>query len=368
MGNRTAEQIASLIRNDLFKELNMASRTSVSVSTQRKNKHSDSMILNVGEGEHPHRVFVKYGAHFSGGCAWDIQSEFEGYALVFQMNLDPGLFFAVRPLLFRKDPDVMATMFVQGRMLQGIYKKNLMRFSGAGEMEKSIYFTKLTAQWLKRFSDETRKGHGFSAPLSTVTGFCRDRMHEIVNWNPTFDRLNVSEQELTTFIEGVFQIYPEAEVQIVRNHGDFAPHNILIDNRGRLGVIDIGFSMNTGNPLPFEDAAAFLIYLEQMRNNPLYRPSGIQMIIGAFLNELADEDAHAGGEIIAAYVKKLLAHLAWLFHPNRKPVSRWTEYSFRRWGDDRMKWLAGTAHSGERKNNLPIEMFLYKPKDEKNGF
>jgi len=358
MESYSAEQILSLIRDDLLNELDMTRHASVSIVAKHKHKHSDSMILGVGEGEKVFQVFVKYGAHFSGEGGWDIQSEFEGYRRVYHMDLDPKLFFAVRPLLFRKDPGIIATLFIQGRMLQNFYKRSLMRFANACRMEKSIHFTCLTARWLNQFFNEIRDSRQ-SVALSTIKDLCKDRIHEIAGWDPGFSKYRISESGLNVLLDRVFQGYSDADIRVVRNHGDFAPHNVLIDAQSRLGVIDIGFAMDSNNPLPHEDAATFLIYLEQMKNNPLYRPSGIRRVTQAFLKELLGEDVDTRGTFIAAYFKKLLAHLAWLSHPGRKPVSRWAEYSFRKWGDNRMKWLAQTARSGKREDQ-PMYAFLYE--------
>lgn len=357
MNEYKAEDILQCIREHLLRELGLDQGVPIGISSRQRHKHSDSMVLELGEGNPVYKVFVKYGAHFSGVGGWDIKSEYEGYALVHKMDCDQRTFFSVRPLLFMEEPKIIATIFVQGRMLQDIYKQSLMRFRNRKQLEKSLYFTRLIAQWLVRFlaeTEETRKPVKGEAVLS----FCKDRFQEISRWSPSFREYGISSDLFIPFLYKVLHISPADRVRVVRNHGDFAPHNVLIDSKDRLGVIDIGFTVDKNNPLLFEDAATYLIYLEQMRTNPIYRSSGLEIIIKTFLTELLGEDPRSLREFMAAYIKKNLAHIAWLYHPDRKPVSRWAEYSFRKWGRDRLKWLSRII--GERgTERRSIYDFLY---------
>lgn len=357
MDSYNPEEILEFIYKDLLRELDLEQDTLISISSRQKHKHSDSMILEVGGKGMHYQVFVKYGAHFSGGGGWDIRSEFEGYSLVHDMICDKNAFFSVRPLLVMEEPRIIATIFVKGRMLQDVYKKGLMRFRNRKQIEESIYFTGLTAQWLIRFVEKTAKTRE-KVKTEAVLNFCKDRFNEIAKWNPLFSNYGIAGDEFAPFLQKVFDIYIEDSVRVVRNHGDFAPHNVLIDSKNRLVVIDIGFTVDRNNPMPFEDAAIFLNYLEQMKNNPVYRPSGIEMIIKTFIEELLGENEGRVKEFSAAYIKRILSHVAWLYHPERNPGSRWAEYSFKKWGGDRLKWLSRII--GERgSERRPVYEFLY---------
>ncbi len=346
MKHYSAEWILESIRIDLLRELDFPPSTPVSILEKRGHRHSDSMIVNAGKDDKARRIFVKHGARFSGGHGWDVQSEFEGYSLVNRMALDTDAFYSVRPLLFRKDPHIIATLLVGGRPFHGLIGKSIGRFSGGDNFDRGLRLTRSAARWLKRFMAET-EGTSPPATVSTVVDFCKERMREIAERTPGFERYGISKKASDAFIEKTFGVFDGEEVAVVRNHGDFAPHNMLVDERDRLCVIDIGFSEDGNNPLPYEDAVAFSIYMEQMRNNPIYRPQGPERILETFSNELVGDDEREAGKFAAAYLKKVLAHLAWLVHPERKPVFGWTEHSFRKWGDDRLKRFCRVANAEE---------------------
>jgi len=356
MSEYTSEYILTIIRDELIQRLDMNGNADVRIITRGRHRHSRSAVLEVEDGNRSTKVFVKWGARFSGSGAWDIRSEYEGYVLVCGMELDEKNFFSVRPLLVREKPPILVTTYVDGRMLSLLYKRSLLWPLGNVGRENE-QFTRRTAQWLNLFLSAVKEGVR-DVSKETILDFCRCRAQEIAEW----DRGAADEDGsllagIDRLARSLFEMYGDT-VHVVRNHGDFAPHNILIDPHSRLGVIDLGFKIDEGHPLPFEDAAAFLIYLEQMENNPLYRHAGLDSLKRIFIEELVGGEKGRTRELASGYFKKLLAHVAWVYHPQRRPAGTWGEYSLRRWGRLRLRWLKAAIDQGGLRGSVCEFLYL----------
>jgi hypothetical protein len=345
------------IQEALCERLGIPLDTRFSIHDLRRHRHSRSMILQSDALRD--RIFVKFGAHFSGGHEWDVKSEYEGYCAAEAMEVDKTRFFSIRPLLYREEPHILATVFAENtRPLKKVIDQGLRRLFPAISAAEVIRLTQRTAEWLSGFMDLKERYVDQATPADLI-GFCADRWKEILAWGRLSDNRDVDKDRLIRYLDTLFKGYDrEDRVWLTRNHDDFGPHNVVIDKMGRIGVIDIGFGPPDGHAMAYEDAATFLIYLEQMRNNPLYRPRILEVIIHSFIDRLLpfQKQIHT---FMPAYVKKTLAHLAWHYHPNRKPGSRWERYSFGKWSRLRTNWLRHETAIGRPVPHRGVYTWLY---------
>jgi hypothetical protein len=344
------------IRETLCERLGVPLDTRFSIQDLRRHRHSRSMILQSDALRD--RIFVKFGAHFSGGHEWDVKSEYQGYLAIQGMELYPERFFSIRPILYREAPHILATVFAEDAApLKTVYERGLRLLMPSVSPADVNRFTRQTATWLKRFMAVQEKNSGRVSPAD-LTGFCQKRWEETLAWGDAMCDPRMGRRAMTEYLSALFGSDAGGEAQVTRNHGDFGPHNVLVDRDGRIGVIDVGFGLDGGYPLAYEDAATFLIYLEEMRNNPMYRPWVLEGIIRAFLDSLF-ESPYRFRLFMPAYVKKVLAHAAWCYHPQRRHGSRWREFSFRRWTTGRLSWLQQEIGSLRRPEAEMIYERLY---------
>ncbi|MCC7430293.1 phosphotransferase [bacterium] len=345
------------IITELLENLGYESGTEIKIIKQNTHKHSVSMILQVKES----KVFVKFGTHFSGKGSWDVESEFLGYKIASEMKLDENIFFSVKPILFRTEPEkIIATVFVSGTTLETLYKQSLkkeLRSVGTSFLGTSFLgtlsflevktketqcerLTKNLALWLLAFTEET-KNSGEKINSQEVFDFCKERFNEIVCGakETQFRRTQFRRNAVSNFEFYLKSLFDGKEtINTVRIHNDFGPHNVFINSEGKLGVIDFGFSKDKNYPLPFEDAAFFMIYLEQMENNPIYIKKKVQALTKIFAETILEKTKH--NDFYLAYWKKTLAHVAWFYNPERKKGRFWQEFSYGKWAKEKMKKLS----------------------------
>lgn len=327
--------------------LRLSEPTKMEIESSQQNRHSTSFILAVHNGGDPKRLFVKYGAHFSGDHEWDIESEFAGYQFIESTNLERLGFFTVHPIYYQKDPPLIATEFIAGKTLEALYRKSLMRWSSATDFEGIHQLTGKTAELLKHYLQEVSKQ---GRPLSSQVwmDFCLERYDEIQKWSEGLQYHFFSVDIIERGLERLREALPEDAWVEVRAHGDFGPHNVMVTPDQRCGIIDIGFQWSPNHALPYEDAATFLIYLDEMFANPLYYKRRLALLRKEFLVKLLPRRQEELRLWLAALIKKNLAHLAWFFHPDRKAGAWYRERAYARWVRQKLEWLQKTLISLEQ--------------------
>lgn len=341
------DKIVDLIKDEVLEQLNLDLNTKTSISEIDSHKHSSSMVLDL-EGQL--RLFVKFGAHFSGGHGWDVKSEFQGYELADKMNYDENIYFSIKPVIYREEPKIIATVFEDGNIFHPTLKDAVKKF-GSRNFDLTFEITSKIAKWLQLFVDEIR-GTREKVKVGKITNFCKERFDELKKWSPSFRKLNVSEKKINSFLTELLSFYEDGLATVVREHGDFGPHNIFVNPKGKIGVIDFGFGIDPNNPLPYEDASTYLIYLEQMQFNPIYSSEKVQKIKERFIFDLLGDDPFREKEFLASYLKKSLAHVAWLHNPKRNPGPYFRDFTYKKWSSNRIEWFSTVLNQGITIKNL----------------
>lgn len=341
------DKIVDLIKDEVLEELNLDPNTKTSIYEINSHKHSSSMVLDL-EGQL--RLFVKFGAHFSGGHGWDVKSEFQGYSIADKMNYDENIYFSIKPVIYREEPTIIATVFEDGNIFHPTLKDAVKKF-GSRNLDLTLEITSKTAKWLQLFVDEIRHSRE-KVKVFEIIKFCNERFSEINKWSPNFKNFNISEEKIDSFLNELFSFYEDGMATVVREHGDFGPHNVFVNPQGKVGVIDFGFQIDPNNPLPYEDASTYLIYLEQMQFNPIYSSEKVQQIKERFVFDLLENDSFREKEFLASYLKKSLAHVAWLHNPKRNPGPYFRDFTYKKWSSNRIKWFDKVLNQGITIKNL----------------
>ncbi len=297
-------------------ELTAVNRKRPAVLRRLRNRHSNGLLIGPSGGEP--RYFAKYGAHFSGHHAWDAPAELQGYRFASGLKLPSREFRAVKPLCANEKPGFIVCEYIAGNTLHQSFRN---AFASTGEKPAVLELADRAARWTSAYARALPIVDG---PHVGAVDFTLKKLYELIAaaGNPGFELLHACAAHVDRYLT---LLGPGVGI-----HGDYGPHNIMIDKQGKLTVIDIGFqTQNYSNR--FDDACDFLLYLERMLLNPLYKASQVRRVIAVFLRGLQLQTDAEKGEFRAAYIKKTAAHGAWFFNRRRKKGRLPGEFIYGRW-------------------------------------
>jgi thiamine kinase-like enzyme len=233
----------------------------------------------------------------------------------------------VCPIAYFSEYKAVVTKKAEGTSLYAWLNRPLHRLLGIDRTRVEGWCCQ-AGGWLRKFQELTAKGEQERFESGRFWG-------EIESILQRCDRLGFSRpfrERIGAWLKSELDRLGEPEVEVVGQHPDFHPQNILVASKG-ITVLDFT-SFRHGNR--YHDVASFLTFLDSRLKHPFFRPAQIDHLRANFLRGyrlLALEDPF----LQLCCVKEMLNYCATLL--SRMPGASWSlgmvQRFFHRWAEQR---------------------------------
>jgi aminoglycoside phosphotransferase (APT) family kinase protein len=181
----------------------------------------------------------------------------------------------VRPFGYYPGHLAIATVEIPGETLREHLSRYARRLPSLLRNRRRLSaHARLCGLWLRRFHDVTSRGAA-SFDADDLADYCRVRLAlvDAKTRMPLGERVSA---RILARIREVASSAPAADNQVAGRHNDFASHNIVVDDRPGISVLD--FSM-FDHGSTYYDVCNFWLELEMLKSDPTYSPrtlSGLQ--------------------------------------------------------------------------------------------
>lgn len=237
-------------------------------------------------------------------------------------------------------PRILVTHFVPGVSMRYVAQAGMRAWATARQLAQSTALCRRAGECLgemRRATARVRLDEGRTA--MPFLAFCQERLDEIGRFSPmrrprlALERISAA---LTLLVRDAWHVVDPCLTEEYGSHGDFSLQNLLLESETSICMLDLeGFRFSSFN----DDYATFRFRLEHMQLKPWYRRRALVNCWNAFhvaATESDDGDAYA----LSSYLRKMLAHVAWIYNPQRKQTdSARIRYRNALWVRERLAWL-----------------------------
>jgi hypothetical protein len=186
---------------------------------------------------------------------------------------------AVRPFGYYPEQLAIATVEIPGDTLRQRLSRYARRLLLSTRNRERLHtYARLCGLWLRRFHEVTSRGVArFDA--DDLVDYCRARLALIDGKTP----MPLGPQVSTRILARIREVAGSAAATdnpVAGRHNDFASHNIIVDDRPGICVLD--FSMFDHGSTYF-DVCNFWYELDTLKSDPTYSPTTLSGLQGEFL-------------------------------------------------------------------------------------
>ena len=248
------------------------------IGLRRLDERRDSRIahLVVANGGRPHEIVVKMHLSRRGEsrpASERAQREFDALCALHRRLADGSS--VPRPLDLRL-PDACVVMeSCRGRPLDALIRARRFARDASGTREL-VSAVRRAGAWLRHFQNSAAEGGDPTTAIDRLVATSREHLDGCRDdLLPTWAANGVRSQ-----IDGLKTRLAPASLRLTVAHGDFWPGNIFINGE----VVEVIDFEGTGQGLPYEDVAYFLVHLELFFAGPFirrrFKPIGAAFLAG----------------------------------------------------------------------------------------
>ncbi len=278
------EIISEVLRNS-EEHFNLTGPASLGKVDIQHNPYSDTIRLELFIGSVENVVYIKQvttAKEEGDPINANVATEFNILRGLYGYYSGQSHLAVVRPIALLPKYNAIVTEEAPGPCLQTLLGRGARIYSSQRDCEVLGRYCFLAGAWLRLFQAFTRKGAG-PFRIEDLVKYCDLRLRDLC----CYPRSGVDERlraAVLAYLNDMGQRIDETRNIIAGRHNDYAPHNMIAQNR-TLCVLDFGFFDYDSTVY---DACRFWYRLETMKVHPLFDSRCLSALQAQFLKAYGD--------------------------------------------------------------------------------